>query len=333
MTDKQLKINDEFFGRWNKQTTLTKPKEFDFEPIKDLEPNPRALEFEKKNFIEFASAFINSMDFNDEQERGRPRCNLKDVIISLCIMSYNNLSYRRTMSDLMELKSKEIIKQIPKKTSLHKYMNSKYIRSIIEDLIQYTSLFFVDSENTIICDSTWLATRMYTGGYKTVYCRKYPLEGSRKLHLSILKNSKVISCAKASEGNAHDSPFFKYLVGTTFKNGFKLSTILADSGYQSVESHKFCGVLGIKNVFIDFRKNVKLTGNKGIVWRKSLRLFREHPKIWKETYRYRVLIESVNSAIKRKQKNYLRMKNETAQDVELLLMALVYNFTIVCKYI
>ncbi len=55
-------------------------------------------------------------------------------------------------------------------------------------------------------------------------------------------------------------------------------------------------------------------------------------KIWNQTYRFRVIVEGIFSAMKRKNLNYLRSKKENAMDVEVLLKALVYNLTIIGKY-
>jgi len=47
---------------------------------------------------------------------------------------------------------------------------------------------------------------------------------------------------------------------------------------------------------------------------------------------FRVLIESVFSAIKRKNTTFLKSKNGLAQDIELLFKILVYNITIIGKF-
>ena len=48
--------------------------------------------------------------------------------------------------------------------------------------------------------------------------------------------------------------------------------------------------------------------------------------------RFRAIIEGIFSSIKRKNINYLRSRNEIAQDNELLFKALVYNLTIIGKF-
>ncbi|HDZ61426.1 MAG TPA: hypothetical protein ENH46_06965, partial [Candidatus Pacearchaeota archaeon] len=81
-----------------------------------------------------------------------------------------------------------------------------------------------------------------------------------------------------------------------------------------------------------FKKNATLRRAKSDLWREKLRLYKEQKEIWNQTYRSRVIVEGIFSAIKKKNINYLRSRKEIAQDVEVLLKALVYNLTIIGKY-
>ena len=196
-----------------------------------------------------------------------------------------------------------------------------------------SSIFFRANEDTLIIDSTWFGLRMYSGGYRKVYDKKSTtLEKCRKLHISIGKNSRIITCAKATFGTVHDSPIFRKLVRRTVRNGFDITDVIADAGYSGKNNFALCKELGIKNVFIDFKSNAVEKRAKSDIWREQLKLFKEHHDMWHESYRFRVLIESVNSAIKRKNINWLRSKNENARYVEILLKVLVYNLTIIGKY-
>lgn len=301
--------------------------------LETLKPNPKSLEEEKRRFIETSCSIIDSMDFEGNQCNGRPRFYLKDILKSLVVMSYNGMSYRRTESDLFDLKEKGLLTNIPKRSTLNKYMMLESTKKIVEKLIQALSLFFIDNEDTIILDSTWLASRMYSGGHRKVYDREStPLQRVRKVHIACLKNSRVITCAKATIGTVHDNVMFKELVLTTVKNGFHIRNLLADAGYTSKDNYAFCKTLNITNVFIDFRKNASSYRSKSDVWRKQLRLFKKNPEIWHESYRFRVVIEQIFSSSKRKLINYLRARKGDSQDCELLLKCLVYNFMIVCKF-
>jgi transposase len=174
---------------------------------------------------------------------------------------------------------------------------------------------------------------MYGGGYKQVHDKRAgSLYKVRKVHVAILKNSKIIAYAKATKGTEHDSPHFEEAVKTVCKNGFQIRNLLADAGYSGKNNYVICRELGIMNVFIDFKSNATLKRAKSDIWREKLRLYKENKEIWNESYRFRVLVEGVFSAIKRKNVTYLRSKKDIAQDVEILLKCLVYNLTIIGKY-
>lgn len=304
-----------------------------FKPIIALQKNTFTLEREKERFITNLCDFIEPLNFEQLQDMGRPKADFKDIIKELCMMSFNGMSYRRTQTDLQWMFEKELIKSIHPRSTLNDYSNDENTKAIIERLIQVSALFFNENEDTAILDSTWFAKRMYGGGYKQVHDKRAgSLYKVRKLHVACLKNSKIICYAKASKGTEHDSPHFEEAVKTICKNGFQIKTLLADAGYTGKNNYALCRDLGIMNVFIDFRSNSKLRNSKSDIWREKLRLYKEHKEIWNQTYRFRVIIEGVFSAIKRKNITYLRSKNENAQDVELLLKAFVYNITIIGKY-
>lgn len=302
-------------------------------PSITLRKNTLSLEQEKERFINNLCDFIEPLNFEQLQIMGRPRADFKEIIKAICVMSYNGMSYRRTQSDLKWMYEKELIKSIPPRSTINDYVNNKDTIRIIERLIQVSSLFFNDAEDTMILDSTWFAKRMYGGGYKQVHDKRAcSLNKVRKLHIACLKNSKVIACAKATKGTDHDSPMFEKLTTAVTRNGFSIKTLLADSGYLSKENYALCKELGIFNAFIDFKSNNQLRRAKSSIWREKLRMYKEQKEIWNQTYRFRVIVEGIFSAIKRKNVNYLRSKKENAMDVEVLLKALVYNLTIISKY-
>lgn len=276
---------------------------------------------------------IEPLNFEQLQLRGRPKANFKDILKALCLMSYNGMSYRRTQTDLKWMLENELINYVPPRSTLNDYANNLNTKNLIEKLIQVSALFFQENEDTTILDSTWFGERMYSGGYRKVYDKKNaPLGKVRKLHIACLKNSKIIACAFATKGTRHDSPVFEELVTKLKSNGFQIKTLLADAGYSGKNNYALCKELGILNVFIDFKSNATLSRAKSDIWREKLKLYKEQKDVWNQTYRFRVIVEGIFSAIKKKHLNYLRSKKETAMDVEVLLKALVYNLTIIGKY-
>ena len=303
----------------------------------ELQLKPYSLENEKKNFIKLLCSFIDSINFEREDYSiGRPRQDYGDLIKSLLIMSYHVWSYRRASSDITKMYEEELILSIPKRSTLCKYMNDEDFKKILEMLVELSAKPFLDIETCVILDSTSYANmlRVSAGNVKERSKRKIllaPLYRTRKLHVIIGRESKAILSAKTSLGTVHDIRMFMPLVKSVLSRGYKPNKLLADNAYNSKENYLFCEHNDIE-AFIDFK--ITDTGKRSlsIMRKKKLKLLREEPDIWHESYNQRPLVESVFSAMKRKGKNYLRSRSSVAQDCEMLLRALWYNLNIVAKY-
>lgn len=299
------------------------------------------LEEEKNNFLMVLKELFDNLDEEIMSFNGRPPACFKDIMKSLLIMSFNGMSYRRSQSDLLLAKTLGIINAVPKKSTLCKYMNKEELREEISSLIQKSAMPFMGVNHTLILDSTWFGTKMYVGGHDKkptgFNSRKNndipSLKKCRKLHAGILKESRIIAYAEVTNGTTNDSPLFQKIVSNVINNGFLINTLLADAGYLSKSNYAFAQDNGVENIFIDFRKNITGKRAKSKAWRASFNLYKNDNEYWHEIYRFRVLIESVWSSMKRKFTNWLRTKTPVARDNEMLLKALCYNLTILAKNI
>jgi len=289
--------------------------------------NKNYLEKEKKDFIVSTSNFLDSFLFTEDKITGRPKIETNEILKHLLVMSYNGMSYRRALSDLEILLNLGYIKRVIPRSTLNDYANKLQTIKLLEELIKLSALFFKDEEDTLIVDSSWFGEKMYTGGHSTVHGHKQGLIHTRKIHIGILQNSKVICYAKATAGTFHDCPAFKEILLTSSEI-FNLKKCLGDKGYCSKENYRLCEEREI-TAFLDFKKNYKSSGGKSMMWRQQITICRENPNLWHDSYRFRVLVESVFSVIKKKYNNYLRSRNEVSRDVEMLLKCLVYNLSII----
>ncbi len=298
------------------------------------------LESEKKDMLVTICNFIDSINFKNFQSNqinGRPRLYLGDVIKALSILSYHSWSYRRCNSDLELLKEREFLDYIPKRSTLNKYMNENSFKEILQELIEYSAQSFIDYESIFMSDSSWFYNRTPLFGMKMKKSKIRNMKvashsKTTKLHVTIARESKIITCARASIGSVHDYNFFLEMIKATMKNGFKIKTLLADSAYNAKEAYSFCEDNNI-DAYLDFKSNHVIQRSKSKLRKDKLILYRTNNKIWHEAYRFRVLIEAVFSAIKRKNRYILRSRNHLAQQNEVLLKALCYNLNIISKFV
>lgn len=290
-----------------------------------------SLEKEKNNFLKSTCNFLDNLEFNDEQINGRPKTNQRELLKHLLIMSYNAMSYRRAISDLEILYDQGFIQKTVSRSTLNNYANNEKTITLLERLIQVSATFFKETEDTLIVDSTWFGEKMYTGGHAEVYNSKRGLTNTRKIHVGILKNSKVICYAKATKGTLHDSPVFKDILINS-ADLFNLKYCLGDKGYCSKDSYIICDERKI-TAYLDFRKNCKQFGGKSKLWSEQVDIWKNKPEVWRESYRYRVTVEGVFSVIKKKHNSYLRARGDISRDIEMLLKCLVYNLSVIGKHI
>jgi hypothetical protein len=301
--------------------------------LKKLKPNCNYLGDERKKFRLYLSDLIDVIDFNQYQYRGRPSEKIQDIIKCLTIMSFEGISYKRAESDFVDLLEKGFITKIPSKSTLCKYMDSIEFQKIIESIIQQSAKIFIDYEDTLVFDSTWFSHSMYGGGYVIVHDKKTaPLDKCTKLHIAGFKNSKIIAAAFVTKGTKHDCPMFKKILTTTYANGFFIKNLLADAAYCSKDNYSLCKNLNIINSFIDFSIKAKLNNKGRTAYMERLKVYVKNPDDWHEVYRFRVIIEGIFSSMKKKTTRFLRSRNQTARENELLLKALVYNITVIGRF-
>jgi len=293
--------------------------------------NNNSLEKEKTCFLKAMCNFLDTISFEDGQVNGRPKVDQGEILKHLLVMSYNSMSYRRAISDLNLLYKNGFISKLISRSTLNDFANNNEAIQILERLVQVSATFFKDTEDTLIVDSTWFAEKMYVGGCSTVHGHKQGLLNTRKIHVGILQNSKIICYAKATIGTFHDSPAFEDILVKSAEL-FDLKSCLGDKAYSSKNNYILCGDRGIKG-FLDFKKHVKENKGKSSLWREQVNVWKNKPELWHESYRYRVLVESVFFVMKKKFGNYLRSRNENSRDVEMLLKCLVYNLSLIGKHV
>jgi hypothetical protein len=297
----------------------------------------QSLQQEGILFQEAAAHFVDSIDMEILKDSPHDRRHIKDILLALLFLGYHGVSYRRLHSYLVRLRQMGVLQSVPSKNTLNRFVLNPIHTPILERLIGETAAAFASMESIGIFDSTWVGIGAYTASSHIKNTLKSKTNNNylrtRKLHVCVLRNSRIIASAAATHGSANDSPLFSTLLTRVSENGFTLTEVLADKAYSAKDNYLLCQRLNIQNAFLDFKSNATVTRrSKSAIYRRQLLLKMNNPQEWKEHYRYRPIVESVFSSIKRKFRNYVASHQGVSQDNELLLRALAYNLTIVGRY-
>ncbi len=240
-------------------------------------------------------------------------------------------------TDIKILYQNQIISTFPKRATLNKYMLDPHIQEKIRELITLSALSFADVNDCILVDSTWFSQySRICGAHKRKIddrvLRLPSMAKTRKLHFVCFKDSKMILVARTTKGTTHDNKIFLEMMEEIKFHKFKIRTIIADNAYCAKANFTWLEENGIKKAFLDFKGNSIVRRSQSGLRKDMLMMWKERPDEWKETYRYRVLIESLISGLKRRGKfHYLRSKKPESQDCEMLLKVLLHNLNILAK--
>ena len=96
-------------------------KKFSIAEVESIKNDPLANE--KITFLKTACNFLEIIELEDEQINGRPRTCQRELLKHLLVMSYNAMSYRRTISDLQILYDQGYIKKVISRSTLNDFAN------------------------------------------------------------------------------------------------------------------------------------------------------------------------------------------------------------------
>jgi transposase len=286
---------------------------------------------EKSEFLALLYELCEGID-EPVQTTGRPRLPLGDIIFGIIFRTYSTLSGRRFMSDLRDAKTKGYLSRLPSYNSLFDYLKMESLTPYLQHLITVSSLPLKSVETTFAVDSSGFSTgqmRWYDAKYgETADCKLWV-----KLHLMCGTTTNVVTSVEASDGFAHDYPFYKSLVEKTAQSGFKMSEISADKGYTG-ESNLLTTVRHGAVPYIPFKSNAREQSKrnpKSSVWVKMFHYYNLRRDEFLTHYHRRSNVETVFSMIKSKFGARLRCKTPVAQINEALCKVLAHNLCCVIQ--
>lgn len=266
-----------------------------------------------------------------QQQRGRPRLSLADIIFASTFKVYSTVSGRRFQSDLQEAKRRGFLSQMPHYNSVFRYLESEALTPYLYELIAASAMPLKSVETDFAIDSSGFSTGQFMRWLDVKYGKVEDRRMWIKVHLMCGVKTNIVTSVKISDGYANDHGFFKPLVEKAAENGFTLQEISADKAYLSGEN--LLTTLRHKAIpYIPFKSNSKAQTNygpKSTLWTRMLTFYNENREEFLSHYHKRSNVETTFHMIKSKFGQRLRSKSLTAQINEALCKVLCHNLCVV----
>lgn len=264
---------------------------------------------------------------------GRPPAYFGDIVKCICIKAYHNLSSWRSPSELKIAKAMGIIDNVPKRSTLLKYMQDERITKMLHKLYKILAEPLVTVEKYFAVDASGISNTY--GNTRWMKIRHTSAEHTRRKEFSKINvfsgvKTNVISAVEITNGNRHESPGFKPLLDETVKI-FDVHEVYADAGYLSRDNVKACAKLDI-TPYIWGKKNVHVTKKgRATPWNSMLREWKFQRDFFVQRYHLRSNAESTFAMIKRKYGDFVRSKHETAIKNEILGKIVCHNGVVLAE--
>jgi len=269
-----------------------------------------------------------------EQQRGRPRLSLADIIFSSAFKVYSTVSGRRFATDLREAKAKGYLSRLPHYNSVFRYLESEALTPYLYELIATSALPLKSVESDFAVDSSGFSTGQFMRWLDVKYGKEEDRRMWIKVHLMCGVKTNIVTSVEISDGYANDHNYYKPLLETTAGNGFKMEEVSADKAYLSGENL----LTTLRNgavPYVPFKSNSKPSGSsygaKSTIWTRMYHFYMQHREEFNTHYHKRSNVETTFHMIKAKFGQRLRSKSMTAQINEALCKVLCHNLCVVIQ--
>jgi len=282
---------------------------------------------ERAHFLSFLYELCSGIE-EPVQTFGRPRLPLSDIIFSATFRTYSTVSGRRFVSELREALAKGYLSKMPSYNSIFDYLQMESLTAYLKHLIAESAMPLKPIETSFAVDSSGFSTTRFQRWFDVKYGNNEDWHEWIKMHITCGVTTHIVTSVEISNAMAHDSPYFKPLIESTAKAGFKMKEISADKGYISKDNLQTAVDHGA-TPYIPFKSNT--TGKGSELWKKLFHYYSFNREEFLTHYHKRSNVETTFSMIKAKFGERLRCKTETAQVNEALCKVLCHNLCVVIQ--
>lgn len=302
------------------------PKDSDFH--QDWAAYNKVQRREKKLFLELFAGLTDSIQ-EEQTGRGRPRTSLSTILFSSCVHIYGKSSLRRAESMLEVAKDLGYIDKTCSYATFSDHMQKEDLTNELHRLIQLTSSIFYEVETKFSVDGTGFSTSRFERYYDWKHGDEKTQRKWKKAHLMSGVKTNIVTAARISDGNRHDSPFFEDLVEQTSEL-FDIEEVSADKAYNARYHYDLVEYKG-GEAFTPFKSNTKENARKSKAWKRMYHKFKMRNGEFRKHYHNRSNAETVFHMMKSKFGDSLDAKKDQSMRNELLFKVLCHNICVVIQ--
>lgn len=268
-----------------------------------------------------------------DQNCGRRRLPLSDVIGAALAKVYATSSGRRFMTSTYELTEKGVLAQAPHYNTVYRYLGDPALTPLLKTLIDRTSAPLKSLETQFAQDGSGFSTHVYRRWFDHRHGEAKEKTQHEWVNAQVFVGTatKVVVLVEVFAGRkgkgTGESPHLLPMTAKAVLNGWDVKEVSADKAYSSVVNQHGLAAMGIA-AFIPFKDGTGASPRGTSIWNNAWHLFNLEKEKFLLHYHRRSNVESVFSMVKRKFGQFVRAKTPVAQTNEVLLKFIVHN--IVC---
>jgi hypothetical protein len=287
-----------------------------------------AQENEKADFLNLLRDLCSGVP-DDGQSRGRPRIPRSDILFSMAVAVYCQMSSRRVKSDLRIAHKQGLLSRVPSTASILRGFEDPKLRQYLVQLIVQAATPLRSVEKNFAIDSTGFSTSRFGRWFDVSYGKLR--SGQRrqwiKAHLMCGVFTNIVTAVEVTDANAGDAPYFEPLLETTTQN-FVVRKAMGDKAYGSLANFKSAARKGVR-LITPFKVNSNpVHGSRDPLWTRLWHFYSLNKEWFEREYHARSNSESTNAMIKTKFGEHIRSRKPVAQFNELLCKVLCHNICV-----
>ena len=296
-------------------------------------PYNEAQQEEKKRFMTLLADLCKTLP-QPEQQKGRPRLLLSDMVFASVFKVYTGFSSRRFTSDMEDATTRNLITKTPHFNSVSNYLADIELTPILKDLIEQSAIPLKAIETDFAVDSSGFSTSTYERWFDYKYGKNRSHQNWIKTHLMCGVKTHIVTSIEATNVASHDAPLLPQLVNTTAKN-FTVNEVSADKAYSSinnlhaVESVNATPYIPFKIYHVGTQQHVNPDG----LWQRMWHFYNFNREAFLEHYHKRSNVETTFSMIKSKFGTSVKSKSPIAQVNEVLCKIICHNICVLIQSI